>query len=232
MLKFLGMGSAFNTELGNNSAYIKNEDSLFLIDCGGMVFHLLQKNDLIYDSKNIHVFITHTHPDHIGSLGDLIFYMFYIKGIKINIHFPDKKLLKNLLTLLGVNRNFYILHDECIVDFEFVESKRIVVEFLQAEHVETIPAYSLLINFEDFRMYYSGDTYVLPDFILEMLEDGYLTHLYHDTSGWDSEENKHMPFNRLKKLIKPEYRERVYCMHFDKGADFEEIRQEGFKIVE
>ena len=34
MLKFIGMGSAFNTGLGNTSAYIKKEDRMLLIDCG------------------------------------------------------------------------------------------------------------------------------------------------------------------------------------------------------
>jgi hypothetical protein len=36
MLKFSGIGSAFNPALGNSNAYIRNNTSLLLIDCGGM----------------------------------------------------------------------------------------------------------------------------------------------------------------------------------------------------
>ena len=38
MLKFIGTGSAFNTELGNTSAYIKQNKTLLLIDAGPTVF--------------------------------------------------------------------------------------------------------------------------------------------------------------------------------------------------
>ena len=33
-LKFLGIGSAFQSSLYNNCAYVKEDDKLFLIDCG------------------------------------------------------------------------------------------------------------------------------------------------------------------------------------------------------
>jgi ribonuclease BN (tRNA processing enzyme) len=47
-LKFIGNGSAFNTEEGNNSAfYINAQNQMLLIDCGETVFATLkQKNCL------------------------------------------------------------------------------------------------------------------------------------------------------------------------------------------
>lgn len=49
MLKFLGRGSAFNTEEGNTSAYIKENRTLFLIDCGSNIFERIMFKDLLYD---------------------------------------------------------------------------------------------------------------------------------------------------------------------------------------
>lgn len=46
-LKFIGTGSAFNTKLGSNSAYLKNNNSVILFDCGGDVFSKLK-----YEQKN------------------------------------------------------------------------------------------------------------------------------------------------------------------------------------
>jgi len=41
MLSFICTGSAFNTKLGNNSAYVKAGTTLFLIDCGSTTFQRL-----------------------------------------------------------------------------------------------------------------------------------------------------------------------------------------------
>ncbi len=77
MLQFLGIGSAFNTTLGNTSAYYKLGDVLILVDAGGMIFHTLLSKGLLKDIRKIDILITHMHPDHVGSLGDLIFYAYY-----------------------------------------------------------------------------------------------------------------------------------------------------------
>ena len=43
MLKFIGTGSAFNQDLGNTSAYIKDGETLLLIDCGETVFQRIKE---------------------------------------------------------------------------------------------------------------------------------------------------------------------------------------------
>lgn len=49
----------------------------FLIDCGYNVFQKLVSGE--YDIENINtVIITHTHPDHVGSLGALIYYRWFM----------------------------------------------------------------------------------------------------------------------------------------------------------
>ena len=54
MLNFIGVGSAFNTELGNNSAFIKKQNSLILVDCGGTVFHKLQELNILDGLENLY----------------------------------------------------------------------------------------------------------------------------------------------------------------------------------
>ena len=68
-LKFLGRGAAFNPKEGNNSAYFIENNQLFLIDCGENIFERLVENGLLESVESINLMITHTHSDHVGSLG-------------------------------------------------------------------------------------------------------------------------------------------------------------------
>src|SRR5574344_116865 len=80
-LQFLGTGSAFNTKLGNTSAYLLNNDksAMLLFDCGETVFSKLKP--ILEKNKNISeltICITHSHSDHIGSLPTLLYYLYYM----------------------------------------------------------------------------------------------------------------------------------------------------------
>jgi ribonuclease BN (tRNA processing enzyme) len=88
LLNFVGYGSAFNSKQCNNSVYIKKNHHLIVIDCGGTVFHQLMNLKLLDDITKLDIIITHTHTDHIGSLGDLVFYSHFVLKIKPNIYFP------------------------------------------------------------------------------------------------------------------------------------------------
>ncbi|MDK2600591.1 MBL fold metallo-hydrolase [Bacillus stercoris] len=106
MLNFIGTGSAFNTKLGNNSAFIKKDNSLFLIDCGSTTFSRLKETGLLEDVEKVFVLLTHTHADHVGSLGDLILYGYYSMGKlgvpNVSVYSPFSLNIKNLLYMQGV----------------------------------------------------------------------------------------------------------------------------------
>ena len=95
-LIFLGRGAAFNPEEGNNSAYFIENNQLFLIDCGESIFKSLMENNVLENIETINLMITHTHSDHIGSLGTLISKLFYTYNRKTNIIIPaDKEYITN-----------------------------------------------------------------------------------------------------------------------------------------
>ena len=141
MINFIGMGSAFNTELGNTSAFVKKNDSLILIDCGGTVFHKLQKLNMLDGLKNLYILITHTHPDHVGSLGDVIFYSYYILKHKPTIFFPQKELIESFLTSIGVSAEMYNLYSNNAEDIKDMQLGNFSINFMHVSHVDTIPTY-------------------------------------------------------------------------------------------
>lgn len=232
MLRFLGIGSAFNTELGNNSAYIKKEESMLLIDCGGTVFHAIQKRGLLESLKDLTIIITHTHPDHVGSLGEVIFYCYYILNIRPVLLFPNAPLIETYLKVTGVTKEMYKLQSK--ENIKFYENPLGIqkIEWHEHSHVDTIPAYGFVMYTDELNFYYSGDSNELPRFIIERLEQGDIHHIYQDTCGLDYANNAHLFLGKLSKLIKPIFRKNVYCMHLDKHIDREEIKQLGFNIVE
>ncbi len=107
MLNFIGSGSAFNTGIGNNSTFLKINKSLILIDCGSSTFSRLRELNVLDGVEHVRVFITHTHPDHVGSLGDLIFYVYYVMKKRITVHTPPGIGIVAILRGMGVSLNLY-----------------------------------------------------------------------------------------------------------------------------
>ena len=157
MLNFIGIGSAFNTELANTSAFVKNNNSLLLIDCGGTVFHRLQELNMFDGLENLYIIITHTHPDHVGSLGEVIFYSYYILNHIPTIFFPNKEILEGFLTSIGVSAEMYKLNSSEIIDVNDTQLGKFRIEFLPVPHVDTIPAYGFIMKLKEKSFYYSGD---------------------------------------------------------------------------
>ena len=109
ILKFLGCGAAFNPLLGNTSAYFTEQSNLYLMDCGESVFCKLYQQDLLTKYENYYIVITHMHADHVGSLGSLISYMYFVLHKKVHVIHPSEKLVE-LLDLTGIIREAYEMH--------------------------------------------------------------------------------------------------------------------------
>jgi len=232
MLNFIGMGSAFNTELGNTSAFLKKNDTLMLIDCGGTVFHKLQKSSILDGLKNLYIVITHTHPDHVGSLGDVIFYSYYILKQKPTIFFPEKELIERFLTSIGVSAEMYNLNSSNVVDINDMQIGEFGIDYIPVSHVDTIPTFGFVMKLNGKVFYYSGDANGISNTILDKLKNGQICRIYQDTCGLDYEGNGHLSLIKLCDTVPREFRNKVYCMHLDKNIKVQEIKHNGFNVVE
>lgn len=159
-LKSLGFGSAFNSqEYGNNSWYFIEKDKVFMIDCGSTVFNTFREKGLD-EYKEINIIITHMHTDHVGSLGTLIEWMYYVKGVKINIlsHNTLRRDLLDYLLISGIEEAMFTL-DVTPYGKLYINKDTIEVVFEEVKHVPQIKTYSItLIRNNTEMIIYSGDT--------------------------------------------------------------------------
>ena len=246
-LKFIGIGSAFNSKLGNTSAYIKDNDNLLLIDCGEDVFEKILEMNLLDNVNKVNILITHFHSDHVGSLSSLIFYCTLILKKKANVYYPHEDKLQELLLLQGASQEHYnlILNKEIKemnVSFDEFPAYHIDIfkdsfgnvyygEQHETTDVRMFSCFGYKINYNGKSIYYSGDSYHVAQKDIALLEKGGYDEFYQDTCGLDYSGNVHLSFKLLCELIKPEFRSNVFCMHIDEALNAEEVKKLGFNIV-
>lgn len=223
-LRFLGTGSCFNTEFGNNSAYYFDESkkSLFLIDCGESIFERLCNLESFQKATKIDVLITHMHSDHVGSLPSLIFYCAFVKGIVPTIIYPNKETLISFLNLTGVEDKLYAF---CKPE-EFTKHS---ITPVKQKHVANIDAFGYKITIKGKTFYYSGDSASINNDILDALHLGNFSYFYQDVTKFSN--GVHMNVNELSKLVPEAVRKRVTCMHFDDVETLKIAKSLGFKIA-
>lgn len=224
ILRFLGCGAAFNPALGNTSAYFEKNNNLYLIDCGELIFHKLYEEGMLTKYNDIYVLITHMHADHVGSLGSLISYAYFVIGKKITVIYPNAVLWK-LLDLMGIGRETY--HRRVCMETKIDE---ICIKAVEVKHADDMKCYGYAISNNEETIYYSGDSYEIPQQILKEFFNGKICNIYQDTTEKESSHLSHFPLEQLAALIPVEFRSRVYCMHF--ATDFsEKISKYGFNNV-
>lgn len=236
MLKFIGSGSAFNTKLGNNSAYHKEGNQMLLIDCGSNIFQRIKENNLLDDTEHIHVLITHTHADHVGSLADLILFAFYSHGEfakkKVTVHSPFDTGVSEILKLNGCVKGYH--HDENLVGGSsdiVIINETLTFNFGRNSHVEELNTYNVSMFIDGNTIWYSSDSNNINNNVLRGINSGGYNQVYIDTCKADYEGNVHISLRKLSELIKPEYRNIVWCMHLDEGFIREEAQALGFNVV-
>ncbi|UUV47032.1 ribonuclease Z [Bacillus phage vB_BanS-Thrax5] len=237
MFEFIGTGSAFNTKLGNNGAFIKQGNKFFMIDCGSSTFSRIMEMDLLEGVEEIYVMITHKHPDHIGSLGDLIFYGYYNMGNvmekNVTVLTPSDIMMQDILFDMGVGSDTYYLKEFDTESLNFLDDFSMTFMPIQTEHVKELDCFGYVIHIKNTRIYYSGDANIIPEKVLKMFNAGMIDILYQDTCGADYEGNVHLSLKKLDELIVKDegLRSRVYCMHLDEKFDEIEAISMGFNVV-
>lgn len=215
ILRFLGCGAAFYPTLGNTSAYYEKNNNLYLIDCGEMIFYKLYERNMLAKYNRIYVIITHMHADHVGSLGSLISYTYFVLGKKIVVIHPNI-ILQELLDLTGIDRKAYIMK-VC----EETEIDGVTIKAIPVKHAENMDCYGYIISDCEETIYYSGDSYEIPEKVLEAFFKGEICEIFQDTTDKVSVHPSHFPLTELAELIPVGFRKRVFCMHF--SSDFSEL---------
>jgi pantetheine-phosphate adenylyltransferase len=118
---------------------------------------------------------------------------------------------------------------------EFKQSIKIIPiksKHIKDPHFKDALTAGFLFQIKDSTFYYSGDSYEIPEFILDLINNNFIDYIYQDTCGIDYPENVHFPLEKLKAIIPINYRYKVYCMHLDNNLNKEDILSAGFNLVE
>ncbi|QLF85900.1 hydrolase [Bacillus phage Tomato] len=240
MLKFIGRGSAFNTEEGSNSAYFIYGKEIILIDCGTETFKRLNESGILKEFTNIRVLVTHTHDDHVGSLASLILYNYFCMGEmkekNIWVYSPYDIKLKDVLHKAGCSTEYYHPRNfDNNIDMKFEDYEDIEIVAVPQKHVEEILSYGYVIEVDGKTIYYSGDTCLLPWFVKKPTIINKFDYIYQDTSWLHYEGNVHLSLANLVNAVPDmKLRERIYCMHLDHGMILNEVHVKslGLNMVE
>lgn len=223
---FLGCGSAYNPQQKNTSAYCILQNNLIVFDCGETVFETLYSKRLLEDVQSVVILITHFHSDHIGSLGSMISYFHCRLKKQIYLLYPSDSIC-SLLEQMGLPRSFYSYTPV----FPALPSVPVRAQPIPVQHDPSIACYGYLIEQDNMRIFYGGDSCQIPESILTMLLSGTLHRVYQDMTYEAADPaHAHGSLEELSRQVPPAERKKVYAMHFD--HDFSaQILDAGFSVI-
>lgn len=222
-MHFLGTGSGLNVKYGNTAAYFRIENTFVLIDCGSDVFLRLLENEDFLEASEYFIIITHFHTDHIGSLGSLLPFI-KKQGKPVSVYFPILDEMITLVRILGIGESFC-----SFVTGMNARIGNISIKATKEQHDPLLSCFGYLFDDGSGKTYYSGDCNILPEEIVNEINEGLIQVAYADTSYEGKSTDAHMGLEDLCGLISPEYRKNVFCIHMSASFD-EKIKSAGFNI--
>lgn len=224
MLRFLGRGSAFHTN--NNSAFFTAGSSLVLLDCPTSAFHKLRHRgvDTLAGCKadKVIVLVTHTHTDHVGGIGMLVHYCYYVLHLPVEIVAPNREVAEDVGYLLrrldGCNENGYKLLTADDVSYDWIVSP------IPTTHTPELEGrcFGWCLEIAHQRVVYTGDTCIFEPY-LEYLTQG--AYLYTEISAYD--ETVHLGLDKLLAYadVLQQKQIKVYLMHLDNEQVIEQAAE-------
>ena len=211
ILTFLGKDSGFGDN--NTSAYIEDNNKLYIIDCGFSVFNIIKNKFDFQKYHSINVIITHLHNDHAGSLSQLILYLWFIHNTKINVVCNCKK-IKDYLDITGTPSEAYTLTNS-------LDN----LKFIKTEHSKYLDAYGFKLNIDNKNIIYTGDTCTFEPFI-PYLDN--TNELYIDVSKFGGAHIKIDDIYENLKILKQKDID-IYLMHLDDKEYIYKLTNNEFK---
>lgn len=167
VLNFLGKDSGFGNN--NTSAYIEENNDLYIIDCGFTVFNKAKNKFKFNTYNNVYIIITHLHNDHAGSLSQLILYLWFVYNKKTTVISKCIN-IKNYLKITGTPEEAYEIKDGLDT-----------ISFIPTTHTLFLDSYGFIGTFGGKKFIYTGDTNSLENFIPFFNE---INELYIDVSKY------------------------------------------------
>ena len=233
-LTFLGRGAGFFPAEGSTASYFLDKGELFLIDSGESVFGALLDKKILDSVSTLNVLITHTHSDHVGSLGSLFLYASAAKNIKTNI-ISDENMafapqISTLLKIYGLSDRMYQFVN--VSEFENRYSQFNKIRYIKTFHCDELKSCAILFETNAGLVFYSGDMKD-PAPLIEIIKSGQkIDKLYIDSNNSPNPNPVHLRLKEIYDIVPPELRSEVYCMHFNSKKCMDDALGFGFKVVE
>jgi hypothetical protein len=233
-LTFLGRGAGFYPAEGSTSSYFLDKGELFLIDCGESVFKTILDKKILDSVSALNVLITHTHSDHVGSLGSLLLYSSAAKNIKTNI-ISDENMafapqITTLLKIYGLPDRMYQFVNISGFDNRYSQFNKI--RYIKTFHCDELKSCAIVFETNNGLVFYSGDMKD-PAPLIEIIKSGQrIDKLYLDSNNDPNPNPVHLRLKEIYDIVPPELRPEVYCMHFNNSQCMRDALAFGFKVVE
>lgn len=237
MVSFFGIGDAFSEGV-NSSAFVRDDDSIFIIDVGENSFSTISRYIKDSNIKKVNIALTHLHSDHVGGLSTLIYWLHFIMNIKPVIYAPSGIYndVKTILDIADNEEDQYRLVDMTVSEglLYCIKDMSLAVGCVETEHKDNMRCYGYIIKDTAKMVYYSGDSYSLPKSILESVDD--FNMIYQDVCPYDFNGNPHMDVDKFKKIYNEKYWNKIVVYHYsDKNLidkRFKEIGVSGVSFAD
>ncbi|MDR2576299.1 MAG: MBL fold metallo-hydrolase [Treponema sp.] len=232
-LTFLGRGAGFFPAEDSTSAYFLDNGELFLIDSGESVFKTLLDKKILDSASALNIFITHTHSDHVGSLGSLLLYASVAKKFKTNIISDENTAyipqISALLKIYGVTERMYQFVNSSSFNNRYSQFSK--VRYIKTYHCDELETCGIMFETSGGLVFYSGDMKD-PAPLVEIVRSGKkIDKIYIDSNDDPNPNPYHLRLKEIYDIVPPELRPNVYCMHFNSSQCMEDALSCGFKVV-